>query len=506
MLPREIQKLPKDLSRFLQNLLDNPNLNVRFVGQQIPLSPVNYMDKILKFVTYLERLLQPSSVNSSFSRERNDLLLKLIQREIYHGGQSLNADLVVNFTKQLNLPCQTPVVTVNSLRLMNGVEARNFFRPVLNRENFSNGFLQLFNPSTNLTLYLRFQLMTRKYLSRNVLSMRATELGLLRLLVNDSTLLKRFLDKQPDDSNSSSQGLSLFKLSEYFSYGFFKFLQNRYINIRNLNPLWSIQIKDLSKKGRGIRSQISGRRGTKDFCADPFLWEFDGKMYCFFEYFDSTLKLGKISYVCLEDGDSGDISDALVEDFHLSFPYLFEFQGGIYLCPETSSINEIRIYRCLDFPSQWEYSETIMKDVSAADTVLFEDKGIWWMLTNIDFAGIGDHSIFLNAFYADSPISTYWTPHPNNPIHTSASCARNAGFIQTPEGLFRASQSQAFNFYGKSAALHKVLTLNKSKYSEAEVVIPKEVSREKLDAFHHIDIKGQVLAFDCIIKRSSNYG
>jgi hypothetical protein len=336
--------------------------------------------------------------------------------------------------------------------------------------------------------------------------MRRTELGLLRLLVNDSKLLNKFVDDQPEGHSSSLDILSLLELFEYFSYGIFKFLQNRYRKFVNLNPLWSIQIKDLGDIKRGIRTQIRAARGTNDFCADPFLWEFEGKMYCFFEYFDSTLKLGKISYVCLEDGASGVISDALVEDFHLSFPYLFEYKGEIYLCPETSSINEIRIYRCLDFPSKWAYSQTIMKDVNAADTVLFEDKGVWWMLTNIDIAGIGDHSIFLSAFYADSPFSTHWTPHLNNPIRASASCARNAGFIKTPNGLYRGSQSQAFNFYGKSAALHKVLILSESEYSEAEAEVPNEVAEENLDAFHHIDVKNQVLAFDCIVKRSPNNG
>ena len=504
VLPREIKRLPEDLSRFLLDLLDNPNLNLRFVGMQMPQNSMNYMDKFVKLVTWLERTFLAFSVNFTPSREKNDALLKLIQRDISSVNQTSKADLVIDFTNRLEFRFQTPVVRVNTLLLTNGIETRNLFNSVLSRENFSNGCLQLLDSSTNRSRHLRFQLMTRKYLSHNLASMRGTELGLLRLLVNDSNLLNKFVDDQPEEHNSSIDKLSLLKLFEYFSYGIFKFVQNRYRFLVNLNPLWSIQIKDLGDTKHGIRTQINAKRGSNDFCADPFLWEFAGKMYCFFEYFDSTLNLGKISYVCLEDGASGVIADALVEDFHLSFPYLFEYKGEIYLCPETSSINEIRIYRCLDFPSKWAYSETIMKDVNAADTVLFEDKGVWWMFTNIDIAGIGDHSIFLSAFYADSPFSTHWTPHLSNPIRTSASCARNAGFIKTPNGLYRGGQSQAFNFYGKSAALHKVLILSEREYSEAEAEVPNEVAVENLDAFHHIDVKNQVLAFDCIVKRSPN--
>lgn len=506
VLPLKIKRLPEDLSRFLLTLVENPNLRLRFIGVQIPETSISFMDRVIKLVIWLEKFLLSSSTITSFSRKKHDTLLKLIQKEIRPIEQSIKAELIIDFTNKLDLHFNVPVVTVNASLLTNGIETRGLFREVLDRKDFSDGFLSLLDSTSGQITYIRFQLMTRKYLSHSLRSMRGTELGLLRILINDENLLNKFVANQTEFQSTSLEEISIFKLFEYFSYGVFKFLQNRSRSFLKRNPLWTIQIKDLSKTKRGIQTQINPKRGTNDFCADPFLWQHDGKMYCFFEYFDCMRQLGKISFVCLEEGSPGVISDALVEDFHLSFPYIFEFQGEIFLCPETSAIKEIRIYRCLDFPSKWEYAETIMKDVNAADTVLFENGGVWWMLTNIDIAEIGDHSIFLNAFYADTPLSTQWNPHLNNPIEMSASCARNAGFIQTPNGLFRGSQSQAFNFYGKSAALHKVLTLSKDQYSEAEAEVPTDLATENLHAFHHIDMKNQVLAFDCIVKGSSNYG
>ncbi len=506
VLPLKIKRLPEDLSHFLLTLVENPNLKLRFIGVQIPEASISFMDRVIKFVIWLEQFLLSSSIITVFSRKKHDTLLKLIQKEICPIGQSIKAELIIDFTNNLGVNLKVPVVTVNASLLTNGIGPRGLFRLVLNRKDFSDGFLSLLDSTSGQITYLRFQLMTRKYLSHSLRSIRGTELGLLKILINDGNLLNKFVAGETEIQDTSLDRLSIFKLFEYFSYGVFEFFRIRFRSFLKRNPLWTVQIKNLSQTRRGIRTQINPKRGTNDFCADPFLWEHDGKMYCFFEYFDYTRKLGKISYVCLEDASTGVISDALVEDFHLSFPYIFEFQGEIYLCPETSAINEIRIYRCLDFPSKWVYSETIMKDVNAADTVLFENGGVWWMLTNIDIAEIGDHSIFLSAFYANSPLSTQWTPHLDNPIQMSASCARNAGLIQTPNGIFRGSQSQAFNFYGKSAALHKVLTLSEDEYSEAEAEVPKELATENLNAFHHIDIKNQVLAFDCIVKGSTNYG
>lgn len=506
VLPLEIKRMPEDLSRFLVTLVENPNLKLRFIGVQIPKASISIMGKCLKTSIRLEQFLLPFSIITSSYRKKHDALLNSIQKEILTDGKSIKTDLVINFTNHVDIHFDAPVVTVNASLLTNGIAPRSLIKSVLNRRNFSDGFLSLLDSSSGQITYLRFQLMTRKYLSHNLLSIRGTELGLLKMLINDGNLLNKFVAGETEIQDTSLDRLSIFKLFEYFLYGVFEFLRIRFRSFLKRNPLWTIQIKDLSQTRCGIRTQINPKRGTNDFCADPFLWEHDGKMYCFFEYFDYTRQLGKISYVCLEDASTGIISDALVEDFHLSFPYIFEFQGEIYLCPETSAINEIRIYRCLDFPSKWVYAETIMKDVNAADTVLFEKEGVWWMLTNIDIADIGDHSIFLSAFYANSPLSMQWTPHLNNPIKMSASCARNAGFIQTSNGLFRGSQSQAFNFYGKSAALHKVLTLSEDEYSEAKAEVPRELATENLNAFHHIDIKNQVLAFDCIVKDSYNYG
>ena len=49
-----------------------------------------------------------------------------------------------------------------------------------------------------------------------------------------------------------------------------------------------------------------------------------------------------------------------------------------------------------------------MRELSAADTMLFEKDGKWWMLTNIEPAKMGDHCSELFIFSSDSPLSEDW--------------------------------------------------------------------------------------------------
>ena len=47
-----------------------------------------------------------------------------------------------------------------------------------------------------------------------------------------------------------------------------------------------------------------------------------------------------------------EVSDVLVMDYHLSFPYVFKEDENIFLMPETSQNNRLEIYKCVDFPAK----------------------------------------------------------------------------------------------------------------------------------------------------------
>ncbi|MBC7419429.1 MAG: hypothetical protein H7328_01760 [Bdellovibrio sp.] len=203
------------------------------------------------------------------------------------------------------------------------------------------------------------------------------------------------------------------------------------------------------------------------FLADPFLITHEGRTFCFVEDCDIKTFKGKISYFEVFRDSFSEVKDCFEESHHLSFPFVFKYENEMYMCPETSENGQICLYKAVNFPGEWKQVAVLMNNVRAADTILFEHQKKWWMLTNLDPSNIGDNSSELFLFYADNPLSTSWTPHLMNPICVNSLKARNGGFIVDGDGLYRVAQRQAFDKYGASMAIYKILELNEFSYKES---------------------------------------
>jgi hypothetical protein len=232
------------------------------------------------------------------------------------------------------------------------------------------------------------------------------------------------------------------------------------------------------------------------FWADPFLCTRDGKTFCFVE--DFVYKTGKAHITALEINGTKvvECGIALSEPFHLSFPYLFEYQGGLYMCPEAHESGQIRVYRCTGFPLQWKLEKIIMEGVSAVDTMLFRREDKWWMLTSIDESGTRDYCSELFLFSSNSPLSTNWIPHRQNPIRIDSCGGRNAGLIIEGDKIFRLAQCQGFDRYGHSLVLHEIKEVSDSRYVEERVAKISPNFRKGLLGTHHLSTNGNTMVID----------
>jgi len=233
----------------------------------------------------------------------------------------------------------------------------------------------------------------------------------------------------------------------------------------------------------------------RHFIADPFVISKCGRDFCFVEDFDYLKGRASVAVYELTSGRSTRIGTALEEAFHLSFPYLFEYQGELFMCPETSENKDIRIYKCIGFPLRWKLEKVIMTHISAADSMLFEKNGRWWMFTNIDPIGSGDHCSELFIFFSDSPFGN-WIPHPLNPVFVDASRARNGGLVDDGTSLYRISQSQGFNRYGKGSRINKIVELTESSYVETTISQITPSFPKRLHGTHHLHSNRRITAFD----------
>jgi hypothetical protein len=234
------------------------------------------------------------------------------------------------------------------------------------------------------------------------------------------------------------------------------------------------------------------------FWADPFLHTREGRTYCFVE--DYVYEAGRAHISALEIVGTKIVERgvALKEPFHLSFPFLFEHLGELYMCPESCAAGQIRVYRCTQFPLEWKLEKVLMEGVCAVDTMLLNKGGRWWMFTTIDESGTGDHCSELYLFSSDSPLSSTWTPHAQNPLRIDSRGGRNAGLIVEGQKIFRLAQCQGFDRYGHSLLAYEIVELSESRYAETLVATIAPNFRKGLLGTHHLSTDGKTTVIDHI--------
>jgi hypothetical protein len=232
------------------------------------------------------------------------------------------------------------------------------------------------------------------------------------------------------------------------------------------------------------------------YWADPFVCARAGRTFCFVEDLDQRTNRAHITALEVLGTQVKELGVALREPFHLSFPFLFEHQGEIYMCPETSAAREVRVYRAVEFPLRWELAHVLMRGVSGADPLVFEKDGRWWLLLNIDEAQTGDHCSELYLFSADSPFSTQWTPHPQNPLLVDSIGGRNGGLIADGEKRYRLGQVQGYDRYGESLRVYEIKELSAERYAEELVAEIKPDFRKGLRGTHHLSTDGTTTVVD----------
>jgi hypothetical protein len=237
--------------------------------------------------------------------------------------------------------------------------------------------------------------------------------------------------------------------------------------------VWNIRIlsPEDGRWGDGRGLLIENPHGC--FWADPFIVSIGGVNIIFVEEYVNQLRRGQI--IALSHSGNGQLTRlgvCLLEKFHLSFPYVFEFDGRWWMCPESSGAGQIRLYVCDEFPLGWRFHSVLMENVSAADTMLFERDGYWWMLTNIDTSHGSDHCTELHVFRSATLLGGVWLPHDMNPVIADCDSARNGGFIKDVDGKsYRIAQRQAYDIYGAGYSVRRLGSLTLQNFEETECAV-----------------------------------
>lgn len=188
------------------------------------------------------------------------------------------------------------------------------------------------------------------------------------------------------------------------------------------------------------------------------------ELFMFYEY--QCKRYGKGELRMRKTSDLENWSDectVLKEDFHLSFPNVFEDNGEYFMIPETGADGSIRLYKATDGSlTNFTPYRTIIKDGRKwADSDIVKKDGKYYLFSSIYSRKAPEARLFV----ADS-LDGEFTEHPCSPFSTSPANARNAGRIFEHEGkLFRPVQDNTKG-YGKQLSIMEITALSPDKYSE----------------------------------------
>lgn len=218
-----------------------------------------------------------------------------------------------------------------------------------------------------------------------------------------------------------------------------------------------------------------GWRGLPDdgrrFYADPFPIDVAGRTILFVEDYPHATGKALISAVPIgPDGPVGVPEPVLDEAWHLSYPFVFERDGHVWMVPESSANGTVDLYRARRFPGGWVREATLLSGIAASDATLFEDGGLWWLFATVrDGATARDpHGAFSDALHLWSApdFRGPFTPHPGNPVLIDSAAARPAGRVVRRGGRLIRPVQDGRAGYGAALALARIDRLDPESFAQ----------------------------------------
>ena len=245
------------------------------------------------------------------------------------------------------------------------------------------------------------------------------------------------------------------------------------------NPLESI--KGLNEPNYFGLYNVNSRENI--FIADPFLFKKDGRTYLFAE--TNTFGRGSLVYTDITEGFSG-FTAILERSWHLSYPFVFEAEGEVYMLPEQGTNNKpLTLYKARNFPNDWIEFVDLLPDPCIDSNIIWF--GVYYLFTyNMK---LGKYCLY----YSDS-LEGEWTLHKDTPNknleYGGHGNGRGAGSIfKVGEFLYRPIQLNETK-YGEGLQMQKITKLTKDELEEKTVFKLPQIN------IHHVSVCDNLIAFD----------
>ena len=237
------------------------------------------------------------------------------------------------------------------------------------------------------------------------------------------------------------------------------------------------------------------------YAADPFCFVRNGKKYVVFEDYDYRIRRGKISMAMLDDSLRVTATKIVLEkNIHLAYPYVFEYDGTVYLIPETAEENNIRLYQWNDVDESFHFVK-ILADIPGVDVSLLHDQNKFWL-----FCGLRNElpNEKIHIYVADSLLGEY-RPHLLNPVLTDPGASRMAGTFFQVDGKWIRPAQCSLRWYGEKTVFRQIRTLSETEFEETPAgELTPSATWPYRDGVHTFSVQGPLYVLDAK-KRASGW-
>ncbi|WP_375460084.1 formyl transferase [uncultured Enterovirga sp.] len=199
------------------------------------------------------------------------------------------------------------------------------------------------------------------------------------------------------------------------------------------------------------------------FYADPFPIVVEGRTWLFVQDVEHRTGKGVISVVPFDTaGPAGSPYPVLEVATHLSYPFVFEHAGDVWMIPENAA-GSVDLYRATRFPGGWVHEGRLLDGVEASDATPFRHDGRWWLSATVRDGGSPSDALHL---WISESLHGPWLPHAANPVLVDVAGARPAGrVVQVGSRLVRPVQD-ASNGKAGAIALAEITRLDERGFAQ----------------------------------------
>lgn len=238
-----------------------------------------------------------------------------------------------------------------------------------------------------------------------------------------------------------------------------------------VRDLWALAVREARPLAGPVPDVRDGWRIVRPplgrFYADPFVLERPEGAWLLFEEWRAEHDRARISWLPLPlPAGSPEPRPALELDHHLSYPFVFEHEGDVFMLPESAEARRLELWRAERLPDRWVRDTVLFDGVRMFDATVLERGGRWWLWATVaaDGAPVTND---VSLFFADTPRGP-WTEHPASPVSSDVRGSRPAGPLFEHDGRLIRPAQDSTGAYGRAIVLHEVLILTPEAYEEVE--------------------------------------